>query len=179
MSIDFKIDNRGDFILSSSKTYPRLRLDFVNSTYKTVRIDFEQGQKHPDLYTGNEKYNDGKRLNIEFYTNKDEAKVDRKLATIFDKDELRQRIIVALRTEFNEIGFMDNFGSYLVTQRHEDITDEKVHNNVRAIVLTIIGDTLENPDVRVVPKRTRGPFYCSNLNIYVYEDNELFFELEV
>ena len=179
MSIDFQINNRGDFILSSSKTYPRLRLDFVDSTYKVLRIDFEQGQEHPELFNIEDRYKDGKRLNIEFYTNKDEAKVDRKLNTIFDKDELRQRIVVALRTELNEVSFMEDFGSYLVTQRHEDITDEKVHNNVRAIVLGIIGNKLNNPDVRVVPKRINGPFYCSNLNVYVYEDDELFFELEV
>ena len=179
MSIDFKIDNRGDFILSSSRNYPRLKLDFVNSTYKTLKITFEQGQAYPDLYDYDNKYNEGKRLNIEFYTDKDKAKMDRKLSTIFDKDEIKQRIIIALRTEYNEVPFMEGLGSYLVTQRHEDIASEKVHNNVRTIVLNAIGDKLENPEVRVVPKRKEGPFFCSNLNIYVYENDELFFELEV
>lgn len=179
MSIDFKIDNRGDFVLSSSNNYPRLRLDFINSTYQTLRIDFEQGVPHPPLFSYEDKYKDGKRLNIEFYTNKDSARMDRKISTVFDKDELRQRIIIALRTEYNETEFMDDFGSFLVTQRHEDITEEKVHNNVRDIVLSVIGDKLDNPDVRVVPKKINGPFYCSNLNIYVYDDDELLFELEV
>ena len=179
MSIDFKINNKGDFILSSSRTYPRLRLDFVNSTYKTLRIDFEQGQEFNDLFDYDKRFNDGKRLNIEFHTNKDIAKVNRKLSTVLDKDEIKQRIVIALRTEYNEMLPMPGLGSYLVTQRHEDITSEDVHNNVRAIVLNAIGNSLNNPDVRVVPKRKDGPFYCSNLNIYVYEDDELFFELEV
>ena len=179
MSIDFKIDNRGDFILSSSKNYPKLRLDFINSTYKTLKITFEQGQFIPELYDYDNKYNDGKRLNIEFYTDRDKAKVNRKVSTIFDKDEIKQRIIIALRTEYGEVPFMNNLGSYLVTQRHEDINSEKVHNNVRAIVLNAIGNKLENPEVRVVPKRKDGPFFCSNLNIYVYENDKLFFELEV
>ena len=179
MSIDFEIDNRGDFILSSLKKYPRLRLDFINSTYKTLRIDFEQNRKSPSLFKYEDKYNNGKRLNIEFYTDKDKASVNRKLSTVIDKDEIRQRIIIALRTEYGEAKVNDELGSYLVTQRHEDITSEDVHNNVRNIVLNAIGSYLNNPDVIVVPKRINGPFYCSNLNIYVYEDDELFFELEV
>ena len=172
MSIDLKVDNRGDFILSSIEEYPRLRIDWIDSSYKVLRIDFEQGEecKRPIR---------GERLQIDFRTNKDTFMLNKKALSLTDKEELRQRIMIKLRTELGEMSLKPEFGTYLNTQKHEDINSAVTQQMVQNIVYGAVYDMLENPSVRAIPKRKDGPFYCQNMNVYIYEDDELFFELEL
>ena len=173
MAVDLKLDNRGDFILSTPKHHDKLRIDWIDSDYPVLRIDFEQGQ---EVKTRISKTS---RIRIDFLTDKQDRVNDRRFETVSDKEELRQRIMILLRTERGEISCCPNVGSYLITQRHEDINSEDVQTMVENIVYSEVMNILENPTVRAVPKKKSGPFFCQNMNVYVYEGTELFFEIEI
>lgn len=174
MAIDFLVNNQGDFVLSNIEQYPRLRIDWVDATQPVLRIDFEQGEEYSSFSQNN------KQLRIDFITDRDNRTLDAKAATVTDIYELRQRIMLKLRTELGEMKLKPNFGSYIVTQRHEDIMSESVQSMVQSIVLAEVKNMLNNPRVTVVPKKKTGtPFYCQNMNVYIYEDEELLFVLEV
>ena len=174
MAIDFLVNNQGDFVLSSIEQYPRLRIDWIDATQPVLRIDFEQGEEYSSFSQNS------KQLRIDFITDRDNRTLDAKAATVTDIYELRQRIMLKLRTELGEMKLKPNFGSYIVTQRHEDIMSESVQSMIQSIVLAEVKNMLNNPRVTVVPKKkTETPFYCQNMNVYIYEDEELLFVLEV
>ncbi len=50
---------------------------------------------------------------------------------------------------------------------------------IQSIVYSEVIDMLPNPVVVVKPKKKEGPFYCQNLSVYVYNDDELIFDIEV
>lgn len=172
MAVDLKIDNRGDFILSSITEYPRLRIDWMDSENKVLRIDFEQGEEQSYTPLGD-------KLSIRFRTKQNDLLLNKKALTLTDKEELRQRIMIKLRTEFGEMSLKPEFGTYLTTQKHEDINSAVTQQMVQNIVYGAVYGMLENPSVRAIPKRKDGPFYCQNMNVYIYEDDELFFKLEL
>lgn len=173
MAVDIKVDNRGDFILSTPNHHDKLRIDWIDSDYPVLRIDFEQGQ---EVKTRVLKQS---RIRIDFLTDKQDRVNDRRFETVSDKEELKQRIMILLRTERGEISCCPEVGSYLVTQRHEDINSLNTKTMVENIVYNEVMNILENPTVVAVPKKKGGPFFCQNMNVYVYEGTELFFEIEI
>ena len=173
MAIDLKLDNRGDFILSTSRHHDKLRIDWIDSDYPVLRIDFEQGQEIKS------RISKPSRIRIDFLTDKQDRVNDRRFETVSNKEELKQRIMILLRTERGEISCCPSVGSYLVTQRYEDINSADVQTMIENIVYNEVMNILENPTVRAVPKRKGGPFFCQNMNVYVYEGTELFFEIEI
>lgn len=174
MAIDFLIDNKGDFVFSNIEQYPRLRIDWIDSTQPTLRIDFEQTEERSTFSQTD------KQFRIDFITDRDNRTLDAKAATVTGKYELRQRIMLKLRTELGELRLKPDFGSYIVTQRHEDIRSQSVQSMIQSIVLSEVRDILDNPRVSVIPRRKTGtPFYCQNINVYIYNDEELLFVLEV
>ena len=95
-------------------------------------------------------------------------------------EEIKQRLVIRLRTEFGELNLKPELGSYLVTQRHEDIISTQTRNTVYQIVYAEVQDLLDDPKVIVTSKKKIGtPFYCQNLNVYVYDDDQLIFDIEV
>lgn len=172
MAIDFKIDDRGDFILSTPTTYDRLKLSWVNSNYPVLRIDFEQGQECSERKTF-------KRLKIDFVTDQSHQLNDNKFSTVSDLEELRQRIMIRLRTERGEMSLFKQLGSLLVTQRHEDIMSDNTKNAVEAAVYAEVNDILKKPKVVAVPKKKTGPFFCQNMNVYIYDDDTLIYTLSL
>lgn len=174
MAIDFLVNNQGDFVFSNIEQYPRLRIDWIDAKQPVLRIDFEQSEEYGSFPQNS------KQLRIDFITDRDNRTLDAKAATVTEIYELRQRIMLKLRTELGEMKLKPNFGSYIVTQRHEDIMSESVQSMVQSIVLAEVKNMLSNPRVTVVPKKKTGtPFYCQNMNVYIYEDEELLFVLEV
>ena len=172
MATDFMIDDRGDFILSVPTLYPRLKLSWVNSNYPVLKISFEQIQEYKNI-------SKNKRLRLDFITDQDSRPLNQKFVVVNDKDELRQRIAVRLKTEKGEMSLLQNLGSYLVTQRHEDIMSEDTKIAVENIVFEEISGILQNPKVIAVPKHKTGPFFCQNMNVYIYDDEELIYTLSL
>lgn len=172
MALDFAIDDRGDFIVSAPPRYQRLKLSWINSNYPVLRLNFEQGQRYGKTKTTNE-------LKVSFITDQASKTMNSNFVVVTGKDELRQRIIIRLKTERGEMNLFKNLGSYLVTQRHEDIMSEETKMLVENIVLAEVSDILQNPKVIAVPKHTTGPFFCQNMNVYIYEDDELIYVLSL
>lgn len=172
MAIDFMIDDRGDFLLSTSPTYQRLKLSWVNSNYPVLKLDFEQGQPCAERKIH-------KRLRIDFIADQDSKVMNQKFTTVNGIEELRQRIMIRLRTERGEMGLFKELGSYLVTQRHEDIMSDNVKAFVENIVYAEIADILQNPRVVAIPKKKDGPFFCQNMNVYIYDDSDLIYVLSI
>jgi len=173
MAIDLMVDDRGDFFLGNMEQYPRLVIDWVDSTQPTLRIDFEQGEEQIDMEPKKNQFC------IDFVTAQVDRSLNAKAPAVTDIQEIRQRIMIRLRTERGEMKLKPNFGSYLVTQRHEDIMSDQVQSMVKTIVMAEVSDILDSPNVVVKPKKKTGPFYCQNLNVYVYDNDELIFDIEV
>lgn len=173
MAIDFQLNNQGDFVLSNMRQYERLRIDWVDNN-APLRIDFEQGEEQVP-YEMNDK-----QMCINFMTEQGEKTLNAKGSSVHDIEEIKQRLIIKLRTELGEMRLKPEIGSYLVTQRHEDIMSQQTRTNVYQIVYAELGDLVENPKVIVTPKKKIGtPFYCQNLNVYVYDDDKLLFDLKI
>ena len=172
MSMDFMVDDKGDFVLTVPPVHQRLKLSWINSKYPVLKLDFEQGQ----IYAERKSLG---RLKINFITDQASKTNNVALATVHDKEELRQRIMIRLRTERGELNLLKNLGSYLVTQRHRDIMSEDTKTSVEDIVLSEVSDILQNPRVVAVPKHKTGPFFCQNMNIYIYDDDELIYTLSL
>jgi hypothetical protein len=173
VAIDIRVDNRGDFVLANIRKYPRLRIDWVDSTQPVLRLDFEQAEEVVPMEPSS------KQICIDFVSAQDERSLDAKALTVTDMEEVKQRLMVRLRTEYGEMSTKSDFGSYLVTQRHEDIMSTEVQNMIQSIVFSEVADLLDAPKVIVAPKKKDGPFYCQNLSVYVYNDGELIFDIEV
>lgn len=172
MALDFALDDRGDFILSTPPNHQRLKLSWIDSNYPTLRLSFEQGQPCSER----KKYT---RLRVDFITDYSSRIMHRKFAVVNDRSELRQRIMIRLRTEKGETKLLKNLGSFLVTQRHEDIMSDTVKAYVESIVLLEVSDILAKPKVVAVPKRKSGPFFCQNMNVYIYENESLIYVLSL
>lgn len=172
MALDFALDDRGDFILSTPPNHQRLKLSWINSNYPTLKLSFEQGQPCSER----KKY---KRLRVDFISDCSSRVMHRKFSVVNDRSELRQRIMIRLRTEKGEMKLFKELGSFLVTQRHEDIMSDSVKAYVESIVLLEISDILARPKVVAVPKRKDGPFFCQNMNVYIYENDDLIYVLSL
>ena len=171
MAFDFRINDVGEISLSTPRKYDRLRIDWYDSDYPVLRIDFEQGQEYPPRLHKN------KRLRIDFNTVKGEEFNNRKVDTIHDDNEIRQRIAIRLRTELGDVALKPDFGTRLVTQRHKDILSEDVQKTIEQLVLSEISDILPNPRVFAIPTKTSGPFFCQNIRVIIYNDNEIVYSL--
>lgn len=169
--MDFLINDVGEISFSTPKKYDKLRIDWYDSDYPVLRIDFEQRQEYPPRIFKN------KRLRIDFNTTKGEELNNRRVNTIHGDNELRQRIAIRLRTELGDIALKPNFGSLLVTQKHRDILSEEVQKNIEQIVLRELSDILSNPRVVAVPTKTSGPFFCQNIRIIIFDNEELIYSL--
>lgn len=172
MAIDFEIDERGDFITTVSQQHKRLQLSWVNSNHSVLRIDFEQGQKY------SERKIEG-RLCLNFISDYSTKPVKAMFATVSNNDEIRQRIIIRLKTEKGEMRLKRTLGSYLVKQRHEDIMAAEVQEAIESIVLSEVYGVLEKPKIIAKPVYTTGPFFCQNMNVYIYNDDELVYVLSL
>lgn len=173
MAIDIRVDNRGDFVLANIQEHPRLRIDWIDTKHQVLRIDFEQAEETARMSPKDNQFC------IDFISVQDERSFDAKALTVSGIEEVKQRLMVRLRTEYGEMNLKQGLGSYLVTQRHEDILSEEVQNMIRSIVFSEVIDMLPNPSVVVKPKKKDGPFYCQNISVYVYNDDELIFDIEV
>jgi len=172
LALDFKLDDKGDFILSTPPLYPKLKLSWVDSNRPVLRINFEQGQECATRQLSN-------RLCVSFKTTQSEQTMNRKFSTVSGKDELRQRIMIRLRTEKGEVRLLKTLGSYVMLQKHEDIMSDTTKQILEDVIMAEVADILQNPKVVVLPKRTTGPFFCQNINAYIYEDNDLVYTISL
>ena len=165
---DFKISNTGDLVLDNAENIAKTKIRFGISDYPVLNINFmtnkisEKKEENPEI------------LKIAFSVNKTSKKTAP--GSVYDTDELRQRIMILLRTEYGSIPVDQEFGSYINTMRHEDITNDGVLNRIRNIVEEEIAGILDNPSVEVRRVITNEIFGSQNINVYIFDNNKPVYE---
>lgn len=173
--IDFKINNAGDLILDRNTKYTPFSISFYQSTYPGFTIDF--------VYNKN-KSSAPKELSevilptFELSFETTNAVEEIKTNSVFQEDEFRQRILLALRTEYGDLKNNKEFGSLIHTMYHERITDEAVLTNIENIVYDTVSKLIKNPRVIVERKQTEHFFFCQNVLISIYDSDVLVYSFE-
>ena len=158
--IDIAINNSGDFILGKKPRASRLRLSWKSGAHDSLRLSFKTGKNMNDPYksTG---------LCLGFST----SNIAPQLAcqSAYDAEELKQRILVLLRTERGELAGRRSYGTELNQKRHQDITNAEVVRAVEDIVLAAVEPLLNEPRVAVEKRLSDGVFRSQNINVYIYD----------
>lgn len=171
--IDLKATNSGDIELRRNRTYPDMKIEFFVSEQPACRLRFLQGKESREdvlpLST----------MKISFRT-KHQAASNGKTAILLEKEaEIKQRIMLCLRTENGDIATKPDFGSNIVLMKHRDIRSREVQQELKDIVLATVSGILEEPEVTVVPERYEGDFYCQNINIYIFNAGKLVYQFGI
>lgn len=168
--IDIEIDNTGDFVLRERFKFPSLKLSWTINKTEALKLSFDVGRNMNDPPE-----NIGLKLNLKI-RNKIDTDV---YSTVRKERELRQRILVLLRTELGELINAPNYGTKLIQQKHRDITDESVIKEVHDIVFDAVSDHLNEPRVIIRRKKNDTPFACQNLNVYIYNGRKEIYDFEL
>lgn len=170
--LDLLINDRGDLVSDSPLNYPKLNIKWAAAKNPILKIMFRTGLNKEDFSAPSDSFK------MMFYTDKPEALDE--AYSLRDNEELKQRIKVLLRTELGDIQDAVNYGTIIVKNKHLDITSDTVIASVQSAVLSAVSDILEDPTVKVERAfATSGPFYCQNLNIYIYEGSDEIYEFEL
>lgn len=164
--IDIAITNSGDLDARQPEDTHRLKLQWLCRADASIRIRFKTGIN----VNGEYEPAGTAPLKIDFMTTSPEPFLECHALT--ENQELRQHLLVALRTEIGALKSSPLFGSAVQATRHKDITDDNVIQELQDTVLATVSDYLDNPNV-VVRKRNleTGAFYCQNLDVLIYNGN--------
>lgn len=171
--IDFSIDNNGDITLERKDYIPKFKISFRRSSFPIFNLKFLQAS---EVSSNHSNYD----LCVKFkvFNDRDDGN-DVVNKSVIDKEELKQRIRILLRTEQNELLNKEDFGSKVYTYKHSDILADSTLQGIKQTVLNELNNIIDTEtnvlDVEVIPKMADGPFYCQNVNIYIYLNNELLF----
>lgn len=150
--------------------FPQLKLTWTESKNDVLKLCFDIGRS---MYDPPE--NRGLKLNFRIRNRKDSDIY----STVRKYEELCQRILVLLRTELGEIGNAPGFGTKLIQQKHKDITDESVLQEVHDIVLNAVERHLEDPSVIIRREKNETAFSCQNVNVYIYDGRKEIYHFEL
>lgn len=169
--IDFALNNAGDIILEHKEIYDIFKLSFIDSGYPVFKTNFHIINNPPAK-------KDKRSFRLRFTTNQNESAY-KKIKTIYKDDEIKQRIMLKLRTELNDIFHHQDFGSNINMQRHKIITDANLE-----LLASMAQDTIQNitnDTYRVEAKQIKrnNNFVTENINLYIYRNEELFFVFEL
>lgn len=172
--IDFLINNQGDLIFDKYRSLSKFKIFFRQSKYPIFRIKFLQETDY--IHSAN-----SNNFKIRFKTTDLLSNENIINSVIHNIEELKQRIMILLRTEYQELG-NNLIGSKLYTYKHQDILSESVQNNIIDTVTKEINSIVDSNTVvkvTVSPKKIDGPFYCQNLNIYIYLNEQLIYSFNL
>ena len=167
--IDFKLDERGDIILSSPEEYDTFRIDFAIKDYPLMLITFNTNGK------ADESKNADNILEIQFFTDETETVHGKKIETIIEDEEKAQSIAIRLKTELGELDDLYyNFGSELVDLRHKDLLNDAYCSKIEEKVKTAIQDIIPYYESAVVISRVynNGNFKIETLCISILENGK-------
>lgn len=165
--IDFKLDERGDNILSSPDEYAVPRIDFAIKEYPLMLITFKNDVEDEDTNKNN-------CLEIQFITDEVEPIHSKKLDTVTDNEEKAQSIAIRLKTELGELDDLYyNFGSELACFRHLDLLNDTYWSKIEEKVKTAISDIVPYNESTVTISRVvgNGNFQNEILRILINGNN--------
>ena len=162
--IDFRLDERGDIILSSPEEYDTFRIDFAIKDYPLMLITFNTDDEADEAIKADN------ILEIQFFTDETETVHGKKLETIIDDEEKAQSIAIRLKTELGELdGLYYNFGSELAYFRHLDLLNDtywsKIEEKVKAATSDIVPYTESSVIVSRIEGEGRFKFECLKIDI--------------
>lgn len=166
--IDFKLDERGDIILSSPEEYDTFRIDFAIKDYPLMLITFTTNDEADEAIKADN------ILEIQFFTDETEIAHGKKLETIIEDKEKAQSIAIRLKTELGELdGLYYNFGSELAYFRHKDLLNGAYWSQIEEKVKTAISDIVPYAESRVAISRVEGEDSYKNtaLSISIERNN--------
>jgi len=170
--VDFEMTNSGDLKLSSTERYPSLNISWYESEFPILCLNWEQTEKplgEPDEDT----------LTITFNTSNGKTDFAKTVRPIRHKEELAQRLTILLRTELGSSELSPALGTTLTLDKHKDLREMKVLKSIQQKILAAIDSLVENPVVILKVEEKDGPFYCQNVNVYIYQDNDLVYETSI
>lgn len=161
--IDIEVNLRGDVVLKKTESRPALKLTIGKSPYPILHFPFKSGKNFspPNPIPPNS-------LSLSFDVGPYEQ--PKESYAIRDIEELRQRIMVLLRTELGEIHGEQTYGARIPTYKHLDITKPETLSQVQEHVYEMVSPLLTSPRVEVRRKKLpESHFYNQNLFIYIYD----------
>ena len=160
--IDFKLDERGDIILSSPEEYDTFRIDFAIKDYPLMLITFTTNDEADEAIKADN------ILEIQFFTDEIEPVHGKKLETIIEDEEKAQSIAIRLKTELGELdGLYYNFGSELAYFRHKDLLNSAYWSKIEEKVKTAIRDVVPYTEASVIISRVGGEGSYKNTTLCI------------
>lgn len=169
--VDFEMTNSGDLKLSAAEQYPGFTISWYESEFPILCLSWEQ-QEFPV-----EPKTDG--LTIAFNTGNEKAGFGSVVRPLRHKEELAQRIAILLRTELGSSSLAAGLGTTLCLDKHKDLRDIKTLKSIQDKVLAAVDGLVDNPAVILKVEEKDGPFYCQNVNVYIYQNNELIYQTSI
>ena len=160
--IDFRLDERGDIILSSPEEYDTFRIDFAIKDYPLMLITFTTNGE------ADESKNADNILEIQFYTDEIEIAHGKKLETVIEDEEKAQSIAIRLKTELGELDDLYyNFGSELAYYRHLDLLNDTYWSKIEEKIKTAIIDIVPYAESRVAISKVEGEGSYKNTTLCI------------
>ena len=165
--MDFAITPRGDLILEEYNEPKSFKLSFRLTEKRGLLVKLFISQQ-PSIQ------NDA-QFKISFI-HKEKTGITHTASLVNDIDMKLQEIRIALTTEREELPKRPNIGSQLHLIKHDNLYDPATLHLVEQAVKESLRTIL--PDARVLakPERGIGNFYCQNISIYIYHQNNLIFK---
>lgn len=170
--IDFKVSDEGDLVIGHKKELPQLRFSFHVTDQPVFHLTFDQKMEYArEEHEG---------FHLQFATYNHNIQSPAIVRSVINDEWVQQYIRNLLRTEYGELRNRDTFGSHLYQQKHKNL--------IQADTISAIQDTVKNElektfdlyesDIRVVAssEKVEGPFYCQNMMIYIFEDEDLIYQ---
>ena len=160
--IDFRLDERGDILLSSPEEYDTFRIDFAIKEYPLMLITFNTNDE------ADESKNADNILEIQFFTDEIETVHGKKLETVIEDKEKAQSIAIRLKTELGELdGFYYNFGSELACFRHKDLLNSAYWSQIEEKAKEAISDVVPYTEASVIISRVEGEGSYKNTTLCI------------
>ena len=170
--VDFEMTNGGDLKLSASERFPGFSINWYESEFPVLCLSWEQ-QETPAGRLGSEGFT------ITFDTSNERTEFTKSVAPVRHSKELAQRVAILLRTELGSSPLSPELGTTLVLNKHKDIRDMQVLKSIQGKILAAIDGLVENPAVILKVEEKDGPFYCQNVNVYIYQNSDLIYQTSI
>lgn len=170
--VDFEMTNSGDLKLSSTERFPGFSIAWYESEFPVLCLSWEQQEKPLD-----ESDDDG--FSITFNTSNDKTEFTKTVRPLRHEKELAQRLTVLLRTELGSSLVAPYLGTTLCLDKHKNLRDMQTLKSIQQKILAAIEGLVNNPAVVLKVEEKDGPFYCQNVNVYIYQNNELVYQTSI
>lgn len=169
--VDFAISNSGDLILEEQEKLSKFRIDFRIAEYPGLAIRFFQRKPLEQMPPGDFK--------LTFHTKAHSKEIAGRAAIVEDLKAAAQRVMIQLRTELTELPARQAVGSKLRTIKHERLNSAANIASIEAMTLEAVKDIVNNAEVVAKAEFGVGTFYCQNVNVYIYSNDELFYKFSI